>query len=304
MSGMEGMMQGMMSGMGQRGGGSGYGNQMKAASDMMAQMGGGRGGRRGGLGGGGGMAETAVTYWQSDAPKVMIRAFDFTVKPDNSYRYRARVVVWNPNLNHDDVSPGVDTKTQRLPGPWSEPTDEVHMPPDVMPYAMSVEDPSPSSDMKIKFQIIRFRPDDGVTVTRNYPGGAGEVVGEPGNAVIPSSDGKSKTSLIDFNSRQIVLDLIANKKTRGYQYLPTGFVGPPIERPAIALLLRSDGSVAVHTEADDIVNEVRRDIDANYKHELKESAAGKKRQSSTGMGMGGMMGGMGGMRGGGMGGMR
>ncbi len=117
MSGMEGMMQGMMSGMGQRGGGSGYGNQMKAASDMMAQMGGGRGGRRGGLGGGGGMAETAVTYWQSDAPKVMIRAFDFTVKPDNSYRYRARVVVFNPNLNRDDVSPGVDTKTQTASRP-------------------------------------------------------------------------------------------------------------------------------------------------------------------------------------------
>lgn len=164
----------------------------------------------------------------------MIRAFDFTVKPDNSYRYRARVVVWNPNLNHDDVSPGVDTKTQRLPGPWSEPTDEVHMPPDVMPYAMSVEDPGVSSDMKIKFQIVRFRSDDGVTVTRNYPAGPGEVVGEPGNAVIPSSDGRSKTSLIDFNSRQIVLDVIANKKSRGYQYLPTGFVGPPIERPAIA----------------------------------------------------------------------
>ena len=138
-----------------------------------------------------------------------------------------------------------------------------------------------------------------MTVTRNYPAGPGEVVGEPGNAVIPSSDGRSKTSLIDFNSRQIVLDVIANKKSRGYQYLPTGFVGPPIERPAIALLLRPDGSVAVHTEADDVVNEVRRDIDANYKHEMKESAAGKKRQSSTGMGMGGMMGGMGGMRGGG-----
>ena len=154
MSAMEGMMKGMMGGMGQRGGGTNYGNQMKAASDMMASMAGGRGGR-GGLGGGG-QTETAVTYWQTDATKVMIRAFDFTVKPDNSYRYRARVVVWNPNLNHDDVSPGVDTKTQRLPGPWSEPTDEVHMPPDVMPYAMSVEDPGVSSDMKISSRSSAF----------------------------------------------------------------------------------------------------------------------------------------------------
>ena len=76
-----------------------------------------------------------------------------------------------------------------------------------------------------------------------------------------------------------MLDLIANKKTGGYQHLPAGFIGPPIERPAIALLLRPDGSVAVHNEADDVVNEVRRDIDANYKQEIKES--GKKRESST-----------------------
>ena len=52
------------------------------------------------------------------------------------------------------------------------------------------------------------------------------------------------------------------------------------------------------------MNEVRRDIDANYKHELKESGKRREEQHRMGMmGMGmGMMGGMGGMRGGGMGG--
>ena len=235
----------------------------------------------------------------------MIRAFDFTVKADNSYRYRARVVVHNPNLNREDVKNGVDTKTKTMRGPWSDPpTDEVHMPPDVMPYAVSTDPPARNSDMKLRFQIIRFRPLDGVTVTKNVTAGPGEEIGEPGSAMIPSSDGtKPKSSLIDFNSRQFVLDVIANKKTGGYQHLPSGFIGPPIEKPAIALLLRPDGSVAVHTEADDFVNEVRRDIDTNYKQEVKES--GKRRESSTGMGMGGMMGGGmmgGGMRGGGMGG--
>ena len=254
----------------------------------------------GGLGGGMGQTESSVSYWKTDESKVMIRAFDFTVKADNSYRYRARIVVFNPNLHRDDIAAGVDTKAETLRGPWCDPpTDEVHMPPDVMPYAVSSELPGVNSDMKVKFQIIRFRPEDGVTVTKTISTGPGEVIGEPGSAVIPSSDGKSKTSTIDFNSRQIVLDLIANKKSRGYQFLPTGFVGPPIERPIITLLLRPDGSVAAHTQADDVVNEVRRDIDANYKHEMKESAAGKKRQRSNGMGMGGMMGGMGGMRGGG-----
>jgi hypothetical protein len=298
-----GMMGGMMgrAGMGDRAGaGASYGDQMKSV------MGGARGGRGGGMMGGGmGQTESAVTYWKTDESKVMIRAFDFTVKADNSYRYRARIVVFNPNHNHDDVNAGVNTKAETLRGPWCEQTDEVHMPPDVMPYSISTEDRTISADMKVKFQIIRFRPDDGVTVTKTVTSGPGEVIGEPGSAIIPSSEGlKSKTSTIDFNSHQIVLDLIGNKKNRGYQNLPSGFVGPPIERPAITLLLRPDGTVAAHTEADDVVNEVRRDIDANYKQEMKESASGKRRERSTGMGMGGMMGGMGGMRGGGMGGMR
>ncbi len=303
MQGGAGMMG--QTGMGnRRGSGADYSGQMQS---MMNQLGAGGRGRAGAMGGGGlgglGQNESAGTYWKTDEKRVMIRAFDFTVKPDNSYRYRVRVVVHNPNLSREDVIPGTDTKAKTLRGPWCDPpTDEVHMPPDVMPYAISSDPATLSSDVKVKFQVIRFRPADGVTVTRNFPAGPGEVIGEPGSAIIPSSDGtKSKTNTIDFNSRQIVLDIIANKKSGGYQYLPAGINGPPIERPTIALLLRNDGSVAVHTEADDVVNEVRRDIDTNYKQEIKDS--GKKRERSTGMGMGGMMGGgMGGMRGGGMGG--
>jgi hypothetical protein len=85
-------------------------------------------------------------------------------------------------------------------------------------------------------------------------------------------------------------------------------VGPPIVRPSLTLLLRKDGSVALHSEANDLMNEVRKDIEANCKQELKDS--GKDRTSSFGAGMMGMgrmmggMGGMGGMRGMGGGGMR
>ena len=307
MGGGMGMMGGsgdprMGSGMGGGMGGEAYSDLMKsqasAGSNMMRQM---MGGRGGGMGGGmGGPSESAGNYWKTDEKKVMIRAFDFTVQPDTSYRYRVRIVVFNPNLSRDDVSPGVDTKKESLVGPWSEATDEVHVLPDIMPYAIGSDPLSPTADVKIQFQLVRFRPSDGVTVTRHLPYGPGEVIGEPRTAEIPTSDGtKHKSSVIDFNSRQIVLDVNANKKTGGYQQLPTGFVGPPIERPVLALLLRPDGSVAFHNEADDVMNEVRIDMDNNYQQELKDSS--KERRSSMGMGMmgGGMMGGgMGGMRGG------
>ena len=66
----------------------------------------------------------------------MIRSLDFTVDPDKTYRFRMRIVVFNPNRNREDVSPGIDTKSPELFGPWSEPTNEVTMPPDVATYAM------------------------------------------------------------------------------------------------------------------------------------------------------------------------
>jgi hypothetical protein len=257
----------------------------------------------GGMMGGMGATESAGNYWKTDEKKVMIRAFDFTVAPDTSYRYRVRIVVFNPNYKREDVNPGVDTKKKFLRSDWSAATDEVHVLPDVMPYVFSTEPPSANSDMKVLFQVIRFRTDDGVTVPRNFPAGPGELIGGPRTAEVPASDGtKTKSATMDFNSRQIVLDLYANKKTRGLQYLPAGFDGSPIDRPVVALLLRKDGSVAVHSEANDVTNEVRKDIEANYNQEIKDS--GKERTNSFGAGMrgmGGMMGAMGGMRGGGMG---
>ena len=86
----------------------------------------------------------------------MIRALDFTPLPDNSYRYRVRIVVFNPNHDRDDVSSFANNKDNQLFGPWSEPTDEVNMPADVAAYAMGTL-PAPKSDIKVNFQVIRLR---------------------------------------------------------------------------------------------------------------------------------------------------
>ena len=103
----------------------------------------------------------------------MIRAFDFTAKEDETYRYRVRIVVFNPNKGREDVSPGVDSKAEELRGPWSQETDPVTMPPDVMPYATGTFPPSSASDMKVRFQVIRFHPVDGVTVPHRFEAAPG-----------------------------------------------------------------------------------------------------------------------------------
>jgi hypothetical protein len=309
-TGMGGMM-GMRSGMGGMGnygdageggmGGGAMANMMRRMGGSMmmgsgsaggGMMGGGmeRGGMMGAsgmMGGGmyGGGGEAVGNYWKSEEKKVMIRALDFTAEPDSTYRYRVRIVVFNPNYNHDDVNPGVDKKSKELRGPWSQETDEVTMPADVTPYAIGTLPPNnPKSDTKVRFQVVRFNPADGVTVPSNFESSAGEIIGDPRTRDIPVADGSGKKSkLIDFGTRQIVLNVAGG----GYQQLPKGLVGTPVEKPALAVLLRPDGSVAVHKEADDVLNEVRKDIDSNYHHELNQS--NKKRESSLGSGYAGMM---------------
>jgi hypothetical protein len=264
---------------------------------MQAMMGGGRG-MMGGYGGGMGGATEDTNFWKSEEKKVMIRALDFTAEPDNDYRYRVRVVVFNPNHKHDDVNHGVDKESTVLLGPWSQPTDEVAMPPDAAPYAMGTLPANPKSDVKVRFQVIRFDPSEaagGVTVHATFDASPGEVIGEVRTRDVPVSDGSGKKSKsIDFNTRQIVLDT-----SGGLMGLPGGMPGAAVQRPAYSLVLKSDGSVLAHSEADDATNEVRKDIERNYAREIKDST--KERKNSMGSGYGGMMqmmmGGMGGMGG-------
>jgi hypothetical protein len=272
------MMQEMMRNQGNMARGA---MQGMAGSGMRGMMGGMGLGMGMGMGGG---TESAGNYWRSEERRVMIRALDFTVERDTTYRYRVRIVVFNPNYHHDDVTSLTNTKDTELFGPWSHETDEVTMPPDIQPYTIGTF-ANAMGDTKVRFQVVRFHPDDGVTVLRNFEARPGEIIGGPKTTRIPVSDGSGeKNHTIDFTSQQIMLDA-----SGGDRVLPQGLVGNPIEQPVLALLLRPDGSVVVHNEADDRTNEVRKDIESNYNHELKMSGKQRKNSTGTGMGMGGMM---------------
>ena len=126
-----------------------------------------RGGMGSMMGGMGGSTEAVGNFWKSEEKKIMIRALDFTVEPDETYQYRVAVVVFNPNYNREDISPGTDNKSKVLIGPWSKETEAVTMPPDVMPYAIGTL-PNVSTETQVRFQVVRFHPSDGVTVPHNF----------------------------------------------------------------------------------------------------------------------------------------
>lgn len=299
----QGGMGGMMGGMGRggRGGMGAMGGMAGAGGSSMPGVG---MGAMGGddyagfmFGGGTGSAEEG-DYPKTEAEEVMVRAFDFTVAPDSSYRYRARLVVNNPNYKRDDVNPGVDIESQFLVGNWSQITNPVYVPSDVAPYAMAKTPPKNAADpgYNVTFQVTSFNPEDGITVVREFIAGPGDIIGEPQSTQIPASDGTgAKPKTIDFTSRQIVLATVGGRESLA----PLGGNGS-ITMPAMAFVMKPDGSIVIRNEAHD-ANDPDLDFARRvYNEEIKKSDTKREKGQMNGMGyggeggMGGMMGGMGG----------
>jgi hypothetical protein len=238
-----------------------------------------------------------TNFPKTESDTIMIRSLDFTVEPDTTYRYRVRIVVYNPNYEREDVNAGVNTKDKYLKGPWSDPSEEATMPADVTAYAFKPAPNAKQSDVvPVQFQVTKWNPDDGVTVVRTFDAAPGDIVGEKASVLIPTSDGsKASNQSVDFNTNQLVLD-----SAGGTQPLPAiGINGNTFEAPVLSLLVRPDGSVVARNQAIDLQDEVRADIVSNYEKEKKDAQSGKKRENAYGDSMGSYMmgGGMPGMPG-------
>jgi hypothetical protein len=245
-----------------------------ASSSMMSMSSSGGGGMMSGMPGGLGGGPEDTNFPKSESETIMARSLDFTVAPDTFYRYRLRIVVHNPNLDRGDVSPGVDNTSEELTGPWSEETEEILVPPDVTTYAVHKAPAlgqTPRDDV-VDFQVARWNPDDGMTVVHAFSAAPGQVIGEPYNIRVPLEGEPPKPKLIDFNSRQLVLDSMG-----GSRPMPVpGVGGAAFDVPAVAAVLRSDGTVVVRNQASDAHNPELDEVKRSYDEAIK--AAGQRRQ--------------------------
>jgi hypothetical protein len=286
-SGMGGMDSGM-AGMG----GSGMAG-MGGSGRMMGGMAGMEGGMAGmgmmGMGGSGPSGPADTNFARSNKPTLMVRALDYTVKPDTAYRYRVRIVVRNPNLGWETVNAGVDNKTEELYGPWSEPLDPVRVPADVTTYAIR-KSPVGRRNDAVQFQVVKWDEKTGLTIVKTFDEAPGQIIGEPLSSSVPKDDGKGTTTRsIDFTSRQVLVD--TNGGTR--PLAPLGTTATSFEAPAIALVLRNDGQLVLRDEARDVQDPEMKQLKEIYDETLKDAEeGGKKEPTGAGAGAyGSMMGG-------------
>jgi hypothetical protein len=227
-----------------------------------------------------------TNFPKSEAEKLMVRAVDFTVQPDAIYRYRLRLVVANPNYDSTTVMPGVDVASKELAGPWSEPTESVHVPPDVATY---VADFSPDAanvlrNDVVKFEVVKWQPETGLTITRALTSAPGQIIGEKIASAVPDIINKKvKSQSVDFTSHRLLVDTSGGKRPISNLRLRNS--RPDFDAPARALILRTDGTLVLRDEAVDANDGAMEEMKAIYKQEQDDAKEDKDKNSSM-MGMG------------------
>ncbi len=225
-----------------------------------------------------------TNFEKTEADKVLVRYLDFTVDPDAIYRYRARLVVRNPNLNIQSVVPGVDTTSEELFGPWSETSETVVVPPDVAAY---VVDYAPDAMDKqrndlVSFEMVRWEPTSGVTITKPDYAAPGQIVGGEQYADVPDLE-KSDThrDRVDFTSYRVLVDTSGGP--RPVDRLKVG--ANQYDAPALALMLRPDGTVILRDEAVDATDGEMKEMMDIYSQTLKDAKPEDKKSSAMMPGM-------------------
>src|SRR6185312_14276303 len=130
------------------------------------------------------------------------------------------------------------------------------LPADVAAYAIAPAATVRGGEEEVKFEVTRWNPSNGVMVVKQFDAGPGDVIGEVSSMRIPTSDGtQPKSEKIDFNCHQVVLDAMG-----GDRPLPRALDTGRFTVPAVSLLLRPDGSVALRNQTFDLPDDVRKTI--------------------------------------------
>jgi hypothetical protein len=301
--GMEGGMgRGPGMGMGPGGRGGEFGG-MRGGPGMMPGMGrgmegGGFGGEMGMAGGGFGGRGGFDANGEPQAPHWLLRFFDFSVEPGKKYRYRARLVMLDPNytvgLEQLDsavisrVRAAKKAKKSYILTEWSKPSRPVSIPLAGSVFVAGAKPPSDRANDEPRTTLLveSFGMNAGKAIQASKEkdfvrGGVAnmtedaEILVDQGRAIDPYEDFKFQTDIT-------VADIRGGEKlTR------------EASRPARVLLMGPAGQLFVQEETEDL--ETVEDHRATFAKEAKNGMGGPGFMGEGGMRGGpGMMGGRGG----------
>ncbi|QDU60605.1 hypothetical protein Pan216_14520 [Planctomycetes bacterium Pan216] len=221
-----------------------------------------------------GMAEMEIFDNRSEVEKAMIRFWDFTVQPGGRYKYRIRVKALNPNLKRADVADPTFATKEFLVGPWSEPSEEVYVEPDVNWFASAKH--ATSSNERANIEVHYWYPAMGEWITKDIFHKPGDIIGlsngqNKSNEVIvwdPEErvqNVEEKTLVDEFNTQTIVLDLDGGRRREKLASQPISFVMP---REVIAV--NAHGDIIRRDSEQDDLDETRELIAQNYESMLED----------------------------------
>jgi hypothetical protein len=143
---------------------------------------------------------------------LLFRYFDFDVEPGETYRYRVRLELQNPNYNAPLAATGgvasVREGQTRLT-PWSEPTKAITVDETVKYFLTSTQPPRALVYPEARMKVYQYDQDVGTVVHHELDVGFGQHVG--GKAKVEQADpGKGTVEEVDytFKSDDILIDAI------------------------------------------------------------------------------------------------
>jgi len=149
---------------------------------------------------------------------LLFRYFDFDLTPGETYKYRVRLVVRNPNYQRpieEVVLPAVAEGETRST-PWSNETAAVTAEQDVFYYLQSVRPPRGIAGTTAKFEVYQWYPKTGTTIHSILKTAIGEEIGGEQVAELydVAKEEYDAKATVEFDTQNYLVDAIPSPSIR------------------------------------------------------------------------------------------
>ena len=195
-----------------------------------------------------GKGEVGVTITR--AQQIQIRFVDYTVTGNQTYQYRMRVVVHNPNRLRRDVADEKFKAEEFLKGDFSEASPVVYVPSDFEYYVLN----RTQRKGEAYIQVHRWLQDMGDWQMERFRTAPGDMIGQPKRQYeFVTFENEVDKRPLDFSTDEILVDV----KGVNRKYSFEGYGSITAEIPAQILVMDPFGELSTRSEGQDAYDPTR-----------------------------------------------